>query len=70
MKKFIIVNVPIDSEEYYINKVGCLRYSQFDGRVSSCIEPYEMNEYLENDKHLVVGTSILEDKKYVIIEIL
>lgn len=70
MKKYILVNVPIDATDFYINNIGCLRFSLLEGRLSSCLEPIEIGEYLENDKHIVVGESTLNEKRYVVIEII
>ena len=70
MKKFILVKVPTESTDYYINNVGCLRYSHDQGRRSTAVEPISIGEYLENDKHKVVGESILDRQKLVIVEIL
>ena len=67
--KFILVKVPLDSEKYYINKVGCLRYSQYEDRVSSCVEPTEIGEYLEENLHSVEGESIYNNEKFVVIKI-
>ena len=68
IKSLITVNVPIDSQDYFINNVGCLRYSTNGGKVSSCVEPMDMNIYLEKDKHKIVGTSMFGEFKLVIIE--
>ena len=68
MKNLITVKVPNESTDYYINKVGCLRYSHNKGRESSCVEPIEIGEYLEENKHQIIGTSILDGQKIVVIE--
>lgn len=70
MKKFILVKVPADSSDYWINNVGCLRYSQEQQKVSSVVEPMQIGAYLEKDKHAVVGESILGEQKIIVIEIL
>ena len=54
MKRFILVNVPIDSDNYFINNVGCLRYSQNQGKESSVVEPEQIGAYLEKDKHKIM----------------
>lgn len=68
MKKFILVKVPTESTDYFINNIGCLRYSHNEGRESTAIEPIEIGEYLENDIHKIVGESILNGQKIIIIE--
>lgn len=70
MKNLITVKVPIDSDDYTINNVGCLRYTTNCGRVSSCVEPVEMNVYLENTKHKIIGSTVLDNTKMVVIETL
>lgn len=69
MKKFILVKVPNDSSDYFINNVGCLRYSHNQGRQSTAIEPMQIGEYLEKSKHEIVGTARLDNEIYVVIEI-
>jgi len=68
MKELISVKVPMDSTVYFINSVGCLRYMQDNGRVSSVVEPVEMGVYLTPKEHLIIGISILDNTKIVIIE--
>jgi hypothetical protein len=67
MKKIILVKVPTDSTDYFINNVGCLRYSHNEGRESTAIEPMTIGEYLDN-KHKIIGESFLDGQKLVIIE--
>jgi len=68
MEKFITIKVPIESTDFFINDIGCLRYSTNQGRESSCIEPVQIGEYLEKDKHKIIGYSIVNSEKIVIIE--
>lgn len=68
-RNLISVKVPIDSQDYFINNAGCLRYSTNEGKESSCVEPAQIGEFLENDKHKIIGSSIFEGSKIVIIEI-
>lgn len=67
LSELISVRVPTESEGYFINSVGCLRYMHNQGRESSVIEPFEMGVYLEKYRHEIIGTSILNDQKIVII---
>ena len=69
MKNLILVKVPNDSDDYYINSVGCLRYSRMEGRKSECIEPMESGVYLEKEKHKIIGVSMFMESKIVVIEI-
>jgi hypothetical protein len=68
LKKLISVKVPVESDDYSINKVGCLRYHTDGGRQSSVVEPAQIGEYLEPDKHTIIGTSIFQGSKIVLIE--
>lgn len=70
MKNYLTVEVPLESSDYYINNAGCLRYSEYDGKVSSCIEPIQIGEYLTNFEHKIIGYTIFNNKKLIIIEIL
>lgn len=68
MKKFILVQVPIEATEIFINNVGCLRYSFDEGRQSTAIEPMQTGHYLEKDKHRIVGEAISKNKRTIVIE--
>lgn len=68
MKKLILVKVPFDSSDYFINNVGCLRYSQDKGRMSSVVEPMEIGEYLNKDKHKILGESVVDGQKIIVID--
>jgi hypothetical protein len=69
MRKFILVEVPIEATEFSINNVGCLRYSYNQGRESTAIEPPQIGHYLEKEKHQIVGEVIGENKRTIVIEI-
>ena len=45
-----------DANSFFINNIGCIRYSYNKGRESSVIEPQEVGEYLEKDKWTILGT--------------
>lgn len=68
MKRFILVEVPTEATEIFINNIGCLRYSYDCGRGSTVIEPIQIGRYLEKDKHRIVGESITETKRTIVIE--
>ena len=68
MKRFILVEVPTEATEIFINNVGCLRYSHNQGRESTAIKPMQIGHYLEKDKHRIVGESITETKRTIVIE--
>ncbi len=68
MKRFILVEVPTEATEVFINNVGCLRYSHNKGRESTAIEPTQIGHYLEKDKHRIVGESLSENKRRIVIE--
>ena len=70
MEEFILIKVPAGSDDYFINNVGCLRYSHNQGRESSCIEPQQIGHYLEKGKHVLLGISYLNGfggDKYVVV---
>jgi len=69
MKKFILVKVPIEATEISINNVGCVRYSHNQGKESAVIEPNDIGVYLEEEEHKIVGGSITETTKTIVIEI-
>lgn len=69
MKKFILVDVPVEATEIFINNIGCLRYTHNQGIESTAIEPIQIGHYLEKDKHKIVGESIFENKRVIVIEI-
>ena len=64
----ILIKVPLDSTDYYINNVGCLRYSQYEGKVSSCVEPEQSGFYLKNTLHIIIGTKTENNNKFVILK--
>lgn len=68
-KKLITVKVPWESKGYFINNVGCLRYSINEGKESSCVEPEQIGEYLEKGKHQIIGFSFINGEKIVVIEV-
>ena len=68
MKNLISIKVPNESQNFWINNAGCLRYEINNGKESCCVEPIEIGEYLENNKHKIIGTSIFSGFKIVIIE--
>lgn len=68
MKRFILVEVPTEATEIFINNTGCLRYSHNQGRQSTVIEPFQIGHYLEKSKHRIVGESITETKRTIVIE--
>ena len=64
---FKLIHVPIDSERYFINDAGCLRYVIMKGTVEQhkTIEPSEIGEYLGNNIHELTGVSLVGGRKYV-----
>lgn len=68
MKRFILVEVPKEATEIFINNVGCIRYSFNQGRESKVIEPMQIGHYLEKDKHRIVGESITDNSRTIVIE--
>ena len=68
MNKYLLVTVPMESTDHFINNCGCLRYSHNQGRQSTVIEPAEIGEYLVTDKNKIVGESILAGQKIIVIE--
>lgn len=68
MKSFLLVKVPDDSYDFFINQVGCLRYSHNEGRESTAIEPIFIGAYLSPYAHEIIGVSTLDGQKIVIIE--
>ncbi len=70
MKKFILVEVPTEATDVFINNIGCLRYSSNHGRESTAIEPMQIGHYLEKNRHRIVGESIEENKRTIIIEVI
>ncbi len=71
IKKLISVKVPVESDGFFINKVGCLRYSFNEGRESSVVEPSEIGVYLEHELHKIIGVSAFDSfAKLVVIEVL
>jgi len=68
MKRFILVEVPIEATDIFINNIGCIRYTHNQGRESTAIEPICIGHYLEKDKHRIVGESITETKRTIVIE--
>lgn len=68
MTRFKLVKVPIEATDFFINNVGCLRYSHNEGKESTAIDPMEMEIYLEKHKHIIVGETFLKEQRYVVIE--
>lgn len=54
-KEILAVKVPDDATNFWINNIGCIRYSQMQGKISSVIEPAQIGEYLEKDKWSILG---------------
>lgn len=52
----ILVEVPKDANDFWINNCGCIRYSCQDGKVSSVIEPTSLGFYAKKEKHEIIGT--------------
>lgn len=53
--KICFVSVPADSSNFFINNVGCIRYSQNEGKESTAITPAQLGEYLEKDDYEILG---------------
>lgn len=70
MEELLLVEVPTDSRDYYINNIGCLRYIQYKDKTetSSCVAPNESGYYLENGTYKIIGCSNHNDKKFAIIK--
>ena len=49
------IRVPADAGEYFINNVGCIRYSFNKGRESTCIEPEQLGFYVESGNCEILG---------------
>jgi hypothetical protein len=49
------VVVPVDSCEFFVNKVGCIRYTHNKGRESSCIEPMQLGWYATEENTAILG---------------
>jgi len=65
-QNYLLVELPSDAtdiHEIYINDVGCIRYTI--GHMSSVIEPVQIGEYLEKNKHQLIGkiSEILKDEE-------
>lgn len=54
--ELIIVSVPKNATDFWINNCGCIRYSQENGMVSSVIEPTTLGFYADNDNYKIIGT--------------
>lgn len=54
---FILLNVPEDAKDYWVNNIGCIRYSHNKDRESSVIEPIEIGKYLEKNEWVVISTT-------------
>lgn len=67
MEKLILIEVPSDSTNHYINNVGCLRYNETP-QVSSVIEPMQSGVYLDKNNHIILGFSNILDKKYIVVK--
>jgi hypothetical protein len=68
MRKFNLAPVPEEATDFFINDIGCLRYSTLGGRKSSCVEPQEMDIYLEK-YHKIVGDCFLDNQRYIVIDV-
>lgn len=68
MKKLRLIKVPVESRNHFINYVGCLRYEDKDGKMSSVIEPAQIGFYLEPTKHKIAGYVELNDDKFIVID--
>jgi len=62
-KNYLLVEVPDDAHDFYINDIGCIRYSI--GSMSSVIEPIKIGKYLEKDNDKLIGkiSDILKDEE-------
>lgn len=69
MKKYKLAPVPKEAAEFFINDIGCLRYSTLGGRLSSCVEPQEMGVYLDKEHHKIVGDCYLKTQRFIVIDI-
>jgi len=60
---YLLVEVPNDAHDFYINDIGCIRYSI--GSMSSVIEPIILGKYLEKDKYNLIGkiSNIVKDEE-------
>jgi hypothetical protein len=67
MNKLIAIKVPEDSNAFYINNVGCLRYQSKDFKKSTCVEPIQIGEYLSQSTHSILGVSNIDNIKMVIV---
>lgn len=65
----LFVEVPEDGKDFYINNVGCIRYSV--GGWSKCIEPEEMGVYLNKDEYEILGksTELSEEQMKEIVDV-
>ena len=54
---FVELHIPTDTTDFWINNVGCIRYSHNQGRESSVIEPIEIGEYLDKEKYKIISTT-------------
>lgn len=61
------IAVSTESEGYFINNVGCLRYIIKHGTVeqSVVVEPEVIGEYLDKSKHEIAGVTVIGEQKYV-----
>lgn len=62
------IKVPMESEEYFINSIGCLRHIRREGslEISSVIPPEDIGDYLDPNVHELIGYIIIENSKYVL----
>jgi len=67
MNRLLAVQVPLEAIDIFINNIGCLRYSTKS--FSQCVEPHEMGVYLEKGVHDIVGDVIIDEKRYIIIDV-
>lgn len=52
----LAVEVPEDAKDFFVNNVGCIRYTHNQDRQSSCIEPQQLKFYAEKDNCKILGT--------------
>lgn len=66
MNKFHLVHVPAEAGNIFINNVGCIRYTV--GAMSTTIEPTESGVFFEPNRHEIIGDSIVDEKRYLVIQ--
>lgn len=55
-REYIFIEVPKYAYNFFINKVGCIRYSEDLGRISSVIEPTTLGIYATEDNCMIIST--------------